>query len=242
MGQTIRRLYLQIKPTFGARALIVAVGVTGVIAVACSTSSVPESEPVARDVFQPGAVEVKPTPTQTPPPTAEVGRSQAPATLGGATPPPSPLPSVSRGESAEGPIPATARLFGIQDAPPPGLGTAEPLPTSVAEEAPKIDSNTVAPSPVAQAADPISSTFRELNPTGPKEINGSRFNQLLPRDAITPVYEPEYASAGSVDLNAQDLVMGVSIGGEHRAYPLRTLRAHEMVNDQLGGAPILVTW
>ena len=43
-------------------------------------------------------------------------------------------------------------------------------------------------------------------------------------------------------LDAQDMVIGVSIGGESRAYPIRTLRFREMVDDELGGIPILVTW
>ena len=40
----------------------------------------------------------------------------------------------------------------------------------------------------------------------------------------------------------EDMVMGVSIGEESRAYPIRTLRFREMVDDELGGVPILVTW
>ncbi len=43
-------------------------------------------------------------------------------------------------------------------------------------------------------------------------------------------------------LDSDDLVIGVSMGGESRAYPIRPLRFREMVNDELGGTPILVTW
>jgi hypothetical protein len=39
-----------------------------------------------------------------------------------------------------------------------------------------------------------------------------------------------------------DRVVGVEIGGERRAYPLRFLVWHEVVNDTLGGVPIAVTY
>ena len=43
-------------------------------------------------------------------------------------------------------------------------------------------------------------------------------------------------------MDSEDLVIGVSIAGQSRAYPIRTLRYREMVDDELGGLPILVTW
>ena len=39
-----------------------------------------------------------------------------------------------------------------------------------------------------------------------------------------------------------DRVFGVSINGEHRAYPLRVLNAHEMANDVLGGVPFALAY
>jgi len=39
-----------------------------------------------------------------------------------------------------------------------------------------------------------------------------------------------------------DPVVGVSINGEARAYPVRFIRFHEIVNDTLGGVPIAVTF
>ena len=66
--------------------------------------------------------------------------------------------------------------------------------------------------------------------------------QLLPRDGIRPIYDPEFASAESVDLNPEELVMGLAINGDVRAYPVGILRHREMVNDTVGGTPLLVTW
>ena len=47
---------------------------------------------------------------------------------------------------------------------------------------------------------------------------------------------------GGKTLLAGDRVVGASLGGEHRAYPLRFLVWHEVVNDTLGGRPIAVTY
>ena len=43
-------------------------------------------------------------------------------------------------------------------------------------------------------------------------------------------------------MDSKELVIGVSINEESRAYPIRTLRFREIANDELGGTPILVTW
>ncbi len=65
--------------------------------------------------------------------------------------------------------------------------------------------------------------------------------QLLPRDGIPPVYEPSFTDA--LDVYDDDaLVMGVEINGDARAYPVGYLRSREMVNDVVGGTPVLVTW
>jgi hypothetical protein len=68
------------------------------------------------------------------------------------------------------------------------------------------------------------------------------FLPLLPRDAIRPVYEPDFVEASDSPLQEDELVMGVAIQGEAKAYPVTVLRFREMVDDELGGLPILVSW
>lgn len=48
-------------------------------------------------------------------------------------------------------------------------------------------------------------------------------------------------SAPAESLDRESAVMGVVIDGQSRAYPLRLLGV-EVVNDQLGGQPIVVTF
>ena len=41
---------------------------------------------------------------------------------------------------------------------------------------------------------------------------------------------------------SKDLVVGIEIDGESRAYPLHFLHVHEIINDTLGGTPIAIVW
>ena len=68
--------------------------------------------------------------------------------------------------------------------------------------------------------------------------------RLLGKDAIPAILEPEFVSASEADhwMSPGEGVLGVSIGGEDRAYPITMLSRHEIVNDVVGGEPIAVTW
>lgn len=66
--------------------------------------------------------------------------------------------------------------------------------------------------------------------------------QSLPFDAIPPIYEPEFIPADEAPLIDDELVMGVVIEGKAKAYPVSVLRFREMVDDELAGWPILVSW
>ncbi len=63
------------------------------------------------------------------------------------------------------------------------------------------------------------------------------------RDGIPDLIDPGIITADLVDfLEPPDRIFGVSINGEHRAYPLRIMNLHEMANDTLGGIPIAFTY
>lgn len=44
------------------------------------------------------------------------------------------------------------------------------------------------------------------------------------------------------NLDPDDLVIGVEIAAAARAYPIRVLSAHELVDDRIRGRPLAVTW
>lgn len=68
-------------------------------------------------------------------------------------------------------------------------------------------------------------------------------NQLAP-DAILPIYQPAsmFIPWNESNINDQSYVMGLAINGEAKAYPVEVLNFREMVNDVVGGVPVLVTW
>jgi len=68
------------------------------------------------------------------------------------------------------------------------------------------------------------------------------FRQLLPRDAILPIYNPTFKTALETDWRDDLLIIGVELDGEAKAYPVSFLTRREMVIDWIGGTPILVSW
>ena len=63
-----------------------------------------------------------------------------------------------------------------------------------------------------------------------------------PPDGIPPIDEPKFLSPAEVQLVAQEPVISVELGGQSKAYPVRILMWHEIVNDRIGGEPVTVTY
>ena len=65
-----------------------------------------------------------------------------------------------------------------------------------------------------------------------------------PRDGITPVDNPKFVAVDPPPeyMKADDPVISLEIDGEARAYPLAILIKQEIVNDQVGGVPVTVTY
>jgi hypothetical protein len=57
-----------------------------------------------------------------------------------------------------------------------------------------------------------------------------------------PLGEPKYVPADRAAMDANDMVIAVMLGGESRAYPIREMGYHHVVNDRLHGLPIVVTY
>ncbi len=71
----------------------------------------------------------------------------------------------------------------------------------------------------------------------------------VPKDAIPPLENPQgnfgfaqFVAADQVELPENDLVLGVDINGDARAYPVKILNWHEIVNHTVGGKKIVVTY
>ena len=65
----------------------------------------------------------------------------------------------------------------------------------------------------------------------------------VPVDGIPALVNPRLSPARAATwLGDRDAVFGVSINGDHRAYPLRILDWHEMANDVVGGKPVALAY
>ena len=63
------------------------------------------------------------------------------------------------------------------------------------------------------------------------------------RDGIPSLDDPVFVKAGDAEfLRANDRVLGVEINGIARAYPVRILNYHEIVNDSIGDKAVVITY
>jgi hypothetical protein len=65
----------------------------------------------------------------------------------------------------------------------------------------------------------------------------------VPVEGIPALDQPAHVPAARADyISGAERVFGVSLGGETRAYPLRILDWHEMLNDVVGGQPVTLSY
>jgi len=100
------------------------------------------------------------------------------------------------------------------------------------------------PSPVPPADDRVTAGSGAAPAARASLAAAYEIVQVVPRDAVPAIDRPEFWPADEADgaYDADDLVIGVSVGDEHRAYSVPFLSGHEIVNDTIGGRPIAVTW
>ena len=65
----------------------------------------------------------------------------------------------------------------------------------------------------------------------------------VPRDGIPALYTPKFVDASSANfLLDKDRVLGVYRNGEAKAFPIKIMNYHEIVNDDFNGAGVLVSF
>ena len=65
-----------------------------------------------------------------------------------------------------------------------------------------------------------------------------------PKDGIPSIDDPQFESIDDADLWLDDLepVQVVDLNGDVRAYPVQVMVWHELVNDTVGGEPVVITF
>ncbi len=78
-------------------------------------------------------------------------------------------------------------------------------------------------------------------------VKSIKFSEILSggigRDVIPPIDQPKFKPAGEVTaVQDTEPVVGFDLNGDARAYPLQMMTWHEIVNDEVGGVPVAVTY
>jgi hypothetical protein len=124
-------------------------------------------------------------------------------------------------------------------------------------------------SPIAQEASPVvvepsQPTSKPLQPTNTTQqnppagadrefttdfsISSIDFSEILsggpPKDGIPAIMKPKFVDIIDADawLLPKEPIVQVLINGVAKAYPIQILMWHEIVNDEIGGVPVLVTF
>ncbi len=109
-------------------------------------------------------------------------------------------------------------------------------------------------SPTALAQTVITEPKTKLVPAGPGQKPFDVTRHTIPlseirgggpaRDGVPALVHANFIAADQVGrlLKKSDRVLGVFLNGEAKAYPVRILNWHELVNDSVGGRPVLVSW
>lgn len=79
-----------------------------------------------------------------------------------------------------------------------------------------------------------------------EKINRNKLVQgcLDGKDCIPSIDDPKFVSANSASsfIENDEMVIGLNIGGEFKAYPVKILNWHEIVNDKIGDKYVAVTF
>ncbi len=138
------------------------------------------------------------------------------------------------------------------DTSPPAGVTDEPAPAAVESASSETPEPTIPPtlSALLETEDDRPASLRAL--TGNWNTNWSKhlvpYDEILsggpPRDGIRSIDAPQFESPESAAgwLAGNEPVVVLEIGDDARAYPLQIITWHEIVNDEVGGRPVVVTF
>lgn len=136
-----------------------------------------------------------------------------------------------RGNTVEFALPSGPSVSFSRDNPVSGEAGGHATSSSVTESANKAPSTSTRKIVVAQDGTKHSIPLDEILSGGPG------------KDGIPSIDTPRFLAASkALYLNDDDPGIGISVDGESRFYPYRILVWHEIVNDTIAGAPILVTY
>ena len=130
----------------------------------------------------------------------------------------------------------------------PAADEAEPAPESTAaapaEATTAVSADAGAPIRSTPSEDVPSALRDPENPGHPEPlVDLGEIQGVVPPDRIPALDDPAFEPASEVDwLPAVEPVLALDINGDARAFPLRIMTWHELVNGTLGGVPVTVSY
>ena len=118
-------------------------------------------------------------------------------------------------------------------------GTATPTPPAPTPTPPRDESDAVE----RQVARILEGNFPRID-LSKRSVNLAEIRSVIPPDAIPAIDEPRFLDLAEASewLSAEAPVIAFERNGDARAYPLEILTWHEIVNDVVGGEPVIVTY
>lgn len=127
-----------------------------------------------------------------------------------------------------------------------GLSLRDPAPTAPPDPATPSSRPTAEAQPSSGADDDVPSALRDPgNDAFPAPL--IPIDDLVaggpPPDGIPPIDQPQFDKVQDVTwLSDADPVLSLTVAEETRAYPIAIMTWHEIVNDEVGGSPVAVTY
>ncbi|MGH9952693.1 MAG: DUF3179 domain-containing protein, partial [Nitrososphaeraceae archaeon] len=124
------------------------------------------------------------------------------------------------------------------------VGLVAGITVAVVLNLPPLDGDNNIPSPSSETS--LSSSSSTVSAQEEKSI--VPLDQIVgggpPRDGIPSIDNPKFVSVQEADefIKDNEFVVGLNINGDIRVYPLQILVWHEIVNDNVGGVPVAVTY
>ena len=189
-------------------------------ATAFPTDAAPTLEPTSIATAAP-----EPPTITAPEPTTDLATTVAPTPVPAPTPTPVSDPPSTTSSAAPTPTPA----------PPAVAPTVSPTDVAPTPSPAPVPTATAVPQP-----QPPPGPARVTVPPTPAPKTNIQFSRTTP---FVPLDQPVFLSASDGDyLPDADLVLGLDLMGQARAYPVPMLSYHHIVNDTVAGQPVLITY
>ena len=137
--------------------------------------------------------------------------------------------------------------LGLAACTPAASPTESPTETSVPEAVPVVETSPPTPTESLPADEPPPSGAESQFSTDFSK-HSIPYSDVLsggpPKDGIPAIDAPSYVSIAEANewINDREPIISVEVDGEARAYPLQILTWHEIVNDELNGKPLVVSF